>query len=113
MEVSVEELAEKLNLNCISGQKGLTRTVQGVYVSDLLSDVVKNARENDIWVTLHIHPNIIAVAVLKNISAIIIVNERYPEPETIEASEKEGIPVLLTSEPAFDIVGKLYQIFSK
>ena len=33
-----------------------------------------------------------------------------PDKETLERAEEEQIPVLVTELPAFEIVGKLYQL---
>ncbi|MBM3710021.1 MAG: serine kinase, partial [Actinobacteria bacterium] len=76
--------------------------------SDLLSDVIANAKKDSIWITLQIHQNIIGVAVLKELAGIIIVNGRKPEAETLKKAEQENIPVMVTELPAFEIIGKLY-----
>ncbi len=105
-------ILEELNLLCISCQQDLEKEVKGVYVSDLLSDVVGHAKEFDIWITLHTHPNIIAVGKLKNISAIIITNGSEPEDETKQLSEHEHIPILVTKLSTFQIAGKIFKHFS-
>ncbi|MEJ5265461.1 MAG: DRTGG domain-containing protein [Bacteroidales bacterium] len=110
MEITVKKLAEHLQLKCISGCDGLQKVVRGVYVSDLLSDVVGHAEEAQLWITLHTHPNIVAVATLKNLSAIIISGGRIPESETIEASEKQQIPILLSSQTTFQLSGQFYRL---
>ena len=58
----------------------MERTVEGGYVSDLLSDVIAGAQEGDLWVDLQIHQNIVAVAVLKDLAGILIVGGRNPAP---------------------------------
>ena len=54
-EMKVSELVEKLDLKVYSGQKGLDREITGGYVSDLLSDVMGNAQEGQLWITLQVH----------------------------------------------------------
>ena len=63
-----------LEIKCARGFLG--NTVTGGYVSDLLSDVIANSRQGDLWVTLQIHLNIVAVASLKEIAGIVIVGGR-------------------------------------
>jgi hypothetical protein len=107
--MNVREVFDRLGLSVIvTGD--LTREVKGCYISDLLSDVMANAREGDIWITLQTHPNIVAVATLKNIAAIIITNNRSPEEETVRKASKEGVSIAATSLTTFDLSGRLYQM---
>jgi len=108
--VKLTELTQKLNLDVRSAKTDLDREVTGGYASDLLSDVLGNAEEGDIWVTLQIHQNIVAVASMKDLAGIILVNGREPEQETIEKAEAENIVIMVTDLPTFEIVGKLYDL---
>lgn len=108
--LKLKEIIKKLELKVICGSDVLERDVSGGYVSDLLSDVMANAKKGDIWVTMQIHPNIVAVAVLKEISGIVITGNRKPESETIKKAEQEKIPIMNTELPAFEVVGKLYEM---
>lgn len=86
------------------------REVTGAYASDLLSDVMANAGDGHLWITLQTHVNIVAVAVLRNISGIILVNGRIPEENTLAKAREEDIPILSTTLPAFEIAGRLYDL---
>ncbi|MFH1012081.1 MAG: DRTGG domain-containing protein [bacterium] len=101
-------IIEKLGLEVESGGGDLTVEVTGVYVSDLLSDVMANAKEGQLWVTLQVHPNIVAVATLKDLAGIILVNGRKPEKETLRKAEEETIPLMTTLLPTFELAGRLY-----
>ena len=63
--MKISDIITGLDLKVISGQNGLSNVVTGGYVSDLLSDVMGNAKEGQIWITLQTHQNIIAVGSLK------------------------------------------------
>lgn len=108
--MELTELIEKLNLDLISGKSGLDKSVKFAYVSDLLSDVMGNANAEDVWITLQSHKNILAVAGLKDISAIILINGNLPDEETKQKSEEEGIPILGTSQSAFVTAGRIYEL---
>lgn len=108
--MKVSDLVEKLNLTVVSGEKGLDRPVDGAYVSDLLSDVMGHARENQVWITLQVHQNVMAIASLKDLAAIILVKGFEANENTIRHSKDEQIPILSTSLPTFEIAGKLYEI---
>jgi predicted MFS family arabinose efflux permease len=75
-----------------------------------LSDVIGNAREGQVWITLQTHQNIIAVASLKDLAAIIIVRGAVPEDDTIEKSNIENIPILVTEMDTFNITGRLFEL---
>lgn len=106
----LKTIVEKLGLEVKTATGGLTGEVTGTYVSDLLSDVMANSKEGNLWATLQIHPNIVAVATLKDLSGIILVNNRQPEEETLKKAEEEQIPILTTHLPAFQLVGRLYNL---
>lgn len=108
--MKVSELVEKLNLEVYSGNEGLDREIEGGYVSDLLSDVMGNAEAGNVWVTLQTHKNIMAIASLKELAAIILVKGFKPEADTAVQSNAEGIPVLGTTAQAFEITGELYNL---
>lgn len=109
----IKELVEKLQLKVCCGATGLDRNIKGGYTSDLLSDVMGNAAEGDLWITLQTHKNIMAIASLKDISAILLVKGNQPEEETIRESEREKIPILSTPLQTFEITGEIYQLLKQ
>ena len=111
--MKVSDLVKEFNLKVFCGEEGLNNPVRGGYVSDLLSDVMGNAGEGDVWITLQTHQNVMAVASLKDLAAVIIVQDFEPGRETIQHSNEEGIPVLGTSARTFEISGKLYQYLNR
>lgn len=108
--MNVKDLADRLKLEVCCGSAGLNREVKGGYTSDLLSDVMGNAEEGNIWITLQTHKNTMAIASLKELAAIVLVKGYQPEEDTFRESEAEGIPILSTSEKAFEITGKIYEL---
>jgi len=108
--VKLEEIVKAVGMRVETGEEALGRSVSGGYASDLLSDVMGNSREGDVWVTLQVHPNIIAVATLKELAGIIIVQGKKPDEETIKKAQQEGIPLMVTEFQTFEIIGKLYQM---
>ncbi len=106
----LREVVEKLNLKEFSSQQCVDREVKGGYTSDLLSDVMGYAKEGQIWITLQTHKNIMAVASLKDLAAIIVVKGFEPEADTIEASNNEGIPILGSNLEAFELSGELFNM---
>jgi serine kinase of HPr protein (carbohydrate metabolism regulator) len=109
-KTKISDIIDALNLKIECGEKLLDREIKGGYASDLLSDVMANTKEGDIWVTLQGHPNIVAVAKLKEIAGIILVNNRRPEEETIKKAEAEEVPIMTSALPSFELIGKLHEM---
>ncbi len=106
--MKLQEIVTACNLQLLTGEKIPEGDVTGGYVSDLLSDVMAHCKKGNVWITLQAHPNIVAVAVLKEMSGIIIVNDRKPDKETITKAQAENVSIMSTELSAFDIAGQLY-----
>ena len=106
--MTVKEMAERAELEVLVGADGLDVEVTGGYAADLLSTVMANAKEGNVWVTWHVHPNIVAAALIVKLAAIILVSGRQPEQETVQKAQQEGVPILVSSLPAFEIIGRLH-----
>ncbi|NLT65993.1 MAG: serine kinase [Acidobacteria bacterium] len=107
--MKTSEASRHINGTFVAGREG-DREVLGGYASDLLSDVMANSREGDLWVTLQKHVNIIAVAQLNGLSGIVLVNGRTPEPDAVARAEEAGLPLISTKLQAFDVIGILYSL---
>ncbi|MDR1858597.1 MAG: hypothetical protein LBQ69_03925 [Treponema sp.] len=84
--------------------------VAGAYTSDLLSDVMANAKDGGALVTIQAHKNTVAVATLVNISVIVICNSRPLPDDMLEAAKDEGVAVIRTRENQFTVSGKLWEM---
>ncbi len=108
--MTVKEIVEILNLKIVSGQESLDMEVTSGYTSDLLSDVIANSKEGNLWITRQTHQNIVAVAKLKDLAGIIIVNSREPDEDTLRKAEEEKVSILCSEEMAFEVSGRLYAL---
>ena len=57
--MTVKDIIEKLDLKCLN-EVNLDAEVEGAYASDLLSDVMGNARSGQVWITMQTHKNVTA-----------------------------------------------------
>ena len=106
--MKVSELVEKLELKVLS-QGDLSLEIDGCYCSDLLSHCMSNINFGNIWITVQVNINIVAIAVLTELSAIIISQDMAVDTEVIEKAKEEGITILsspLTSYELCVAVGK-------
>ena len=108
--MKVLDIIKSFELKLKAGKDRLHEEVTGGYASDLLSDVIAHSRKGNIWITIQTHPNIVAVAIMKELSGIILTGGREPDADTIQKAEEEGIPILVSPLFTFELVGRLYQI---
>ena len=111
--MNLSDVVETLSLEVMTGKDRLQNNITGVYVSDLLSDVMGHSKEGNIWITLQTHLNIVAVAGLKNLSGIIIVGNRKLPEDVLQKAETEKTLLMTTPMQAFEVAGKLYQMLNK
>ena len=107
--MTVRDVVQKLDLGVLTAGLDLERGITGGYASDLLSDVIANSEEGNLWVTLQTHDNIVAIATLKDLCAVVLVNGRRPDAETVAKAREEKVILLSTPLPAFELIGRLYQ----
>ena len=108
--MKLADVVQQLDLAVKAGADQLDRDVRKGYASDMLSDVLANSEEGDLWVTLQTHPNVAAVAATKGLAGIVIVNSREPDEETVQKANTENIPVMVSEMGTFGLVGKLHDL---
>ncbi len=103
-------IAEALSLRVLCAERNLEQEIHGGYASDMLSCVMAGAKKGNIWVTLLTHLNVIAVAVLLEIPAVVITENSPVDASVLHKAEEEGIVLLHTTEATYDVAGKLYEL---
>jgi len=86
------------------------RNILDGYTSDLLSDVMGNAPEGSVLITIQAHKNTVAVASLAGMSAILLCNSRPAPEEMIKAAKEEGIALFRCEENQFNASWKIHQL---
>lgn len=84
------------------------REIAGGYTSDLLSDVMANATDGSVLITIQAHKNTVAVGSMTNVAALVICNSRPLPEEMIEAAQREEIAVFTTEKNQFQVSGEIY-----
>ena len=110
--MTIKDITDALEFTVYTEGDGLVGNVSGGYVSDLLSDVMGHSKEGELWITLQSHVNVVAIASLKELSAIVLVKGIVPDVDVIRKATEEGIPLLGTAGGTFDTAGKLFQILN-
>jgi len=109
--MNLTAIIEALNLTVLTKPRSFDDVVPANgYTSDLLSCVMAGAKNKGLWVTLQAHLNIVAVAALLELSAVIITEGAVPDPATIVKANDQGVTLLATKAPTFEVVGKLWEM---
>lgn len=108
--MKVLEIVEKLNLKIIAGENSLNKDAEGVYCCDLLSWVMSHGSSNDIWITVQVHPNIVAIAQLLDFTCIIIPESIEVEEVTINKANKENVLILQSEKSSYNIMKELSEL---
>jgi predicted transcriptional regulator len=110
--MTVEQLSQQLDLTVFGGNAGLQTEITGGYTSDLLSDVMGFAAAGNVWITLQSHKNVMAIASLKELAAIVLVKGFTPDQDTLEQANEENIPILGSKEQAFELSAKIHNLLT-
>jgi hypothetical protein len=109
--MTLQEIVDSLQLTCLTEARDFSQVVpESGYTSDLLSCVMAGARHHGIWVTLQSHTNIVAVAALLELCAVVITEGAMPDADTIAKANEEGVNLLFTEKPSFYVVGRLWEM---
>ncbi|MDH4265269.1 MAG: DRTGG domain-containing protein [Deltaproteobacteria bacterium] len=108
--MKLKDLAGHLEWELMTRNVPVEAEVKTGYASDLLSDVLANSIEGDLWVTRQTHLNIVAIAVMRDLSGVLLANGAKPDPDTIEKAVEKMVPIFRTHLPTFEVVGRLYQL---
>ncbi|WP_129409363.1 iron-sulfur binding hydrogenase [Marinitoga lauensis] len=82
--------------------------IKNGYIGDLLSEIMRNAPGESVWLTHQTHPNIIAVASIVEINTIIIPEGFEFESETIKKAKENNINLLKSRCNIFKAAGIIY-----
>jgi predicted transcriptional regulator len=106
--MTTQELITKIGLVPLS--KFEHRNVEGVFVSDMLSDVMAGAKSGNLWLTVQTHKNIVPAANLVDVSAVVVTGGKKVPSETIDLANKYNIAILSSQLHTFELVGELFNL---
>lgn len=111
--IKLNSLEKYLGLTLITKNVDTNREVVGGYASDLLSWVMSHAKENQIWITIQSHQNVVAVASLLNLAGIIVADGANVDEETINKAIERNVPIYTSNKPIYELCGMLYKLLTE
>lgn len=106
------ELAEKLGFQVVVAGDGAEREIKSVYCCDLLSIVMGRAPADSAWITVMGNINSAAVAVLADVSCIILSENMQCDADCKAKAEEQGVCILQTEDPTFVAGRKVQELLS-
>lgn len=67
--------------------------ITDLYIGDLLSCVMANIDEKNLWLTTQTSMNVLAIAHLHDLAGIVFCEGMYPSKEVMMEAESKGIPL--------------------
>lgn len=104
------EVIKELELTSVATTGDLNLPVSGGYVSDLLSHVMGQAKAGHIWITMQGHQNIVAVASLVGLAAVIVAGGIEPEEQTVTKAAEQEVILCKTALSTYEVAGRLYKL---
>jgi len=106
--LKLREVQEILKADIIVGEEKLDMEIKTAFGADLMSDVLAFAKAGSLLLTGLTNTQVIRIANVLDIAAIILVRGKKPSAETIELAEDLQIPILTTKYILFETAGRLY-----
>lgn len=106
--MKLSELANKTGLKAINTYAD--KDFEGVYISDMVSDIITGPKANALLVTLQTHKSLIAAANLVDMAAIVFAKGKKPADDVVELANKAGIALFVTDTDTWTFASKLMKL---
>ena len=108
--MTVKDFANSLELKNWTPDIGLDAAVTGGYAGDMLSWVMGRAKEGSVWMTIMSNQNVAAVALMADVSCVVLTENVKPDDDLLEQANKKGLPVFTSSLSTYELSYRLYTL---
>ncbi|MCU0594741.1 MAG: DRTGG domain-containing protein [Desulfobacterota bacterium] len=106
--MKLSELAKKTGLKSINPFKD--KDFEGVYISDMVSDIITMGKPNALLLTLQTHKSLIATANLVDVAAIVFAKGKMPASDVVQLADKAGIALFVSELDTWTMASKLFEL---
>jgi hypothetical protein len=105
--MKVSELADNAGLKVFSQYED--KEIEGVYISDMVSDII-GTKAGNLLVTLQTHKNLIAAANLVDVAGIVFSRDKKPADDVVALANKAGIGLFGFAGDTWTLAKQLYEM---
>ncbi len=107
--MTVNELTRELNLTAVALPCG-EREIEGAYCGDLLSWVMGRAESGNVWVTIMSNINVVAVASLADVSAVILAEGVEVDEDVKKTALERSVNLLSSNDSTYNIANLIGKV---
>jgi hypothetical protein len=107
----ISEVVERTGLEALTEWDDAD--VTGVYISDMVSDIITGAKGGCILVTLQTHKNLIAAANLVDVGLVVFAHDKRPPEDVVALADRAGIPLFTSAVDTWSYAVKLFELGMK
>lgn len=107
--MTLDEIKITLNATVLTKNSDMGMNIERAYCADLMSDVLAFSIANSLLITGLTNAQVIRTAEVANIKAIVFVQGKRPDIETIVLAEDKKVPLLVTDYSMFGTCGRLFE----
>ncbi|HHX48845.1 MAG TPA: hypothetical protein GX709_00390 [Clostridiales bacterium] len=107
--MKIVDVAKLLNAEIVAGDATKEKEVTCIFASDLMSDVLAFARDEDVLISGLSNPQLVRTAALLDMHCIILVRGKAATDDIISLCDKKGIACLTTKLGMYEACGLLFQ----
>jgi hypothetical protein len=106
--MKLNDLTKVINASILVGEDQPDLVIDRAFAADLLSDVLALTEEQTTLVTGMINPQVMRVAEILNVTAVIFVRGKVPPLSLMKYATRLNIPLLTTKKTMFETCGLMY-----
>lgn len=106
--MKIRDIVRLLDAKVLCGQENMDNELKSACGSDLMSDVLAYVKDQSVLLTGLINPQVVRTAEMMDMTCIVFVRGKTPEPQVIDFAVQKGLTLLSTSFRLFTACGILY-----
>jgi len=105
----LDEIRDLLQAVVLARGEDMNMEIDRAYCADLMSDVLAFSISNSLLITGLTNTQVIRTAEVATIKAIVFVQNKRPDIQTISLADEKKIPLLVTNFSMFNTCGLLFE----
>lgn len=99
--MTAAEIAARIGATFVAAPD-TAREVESYYAGDFLSNVMGHAGADSCWLTVMANVNVAGVAVLADVSLVVVCEGHTPDPALVTRCIEQGINLAVTDLPVYE-----------